>query len=454
MNVTQSESTASAGLSIPTVLAYGLPAGMLSSTFFLIQFYILNFGTDVLALAPALMGGLLGVSRVWDAISDPLMGSLSDRTRSRFGRRRPWMLLSTPLYALSFFLLWSPPESISGAPLQAWILVMLLLCTTAFTGWMIPHLALGVEISDDYHARNWIFGVRSFSWGIGGLTAFLFIQFISTAEEPRAAGAELALLLLLPLLLVLAVPPVFLRERPLRAKARPSAPFRSMVDIFRNPRARRLISVWGLDQVGFALAGVTGPYFMIYILERPDLIGFVPLAFFLPANLTMPLWVRAARRFGKKDTWLVAMFLSALGFGAVAFVGPNDVAFDMAMLVIAGLGSGSSTVLGPSILADVTDVDELATGERKEGAYAAAWMFVIKVANALVAFVVGVSLELSGFVAGSPLTPVADTTLRILAAWLPALCFIAGALLFRGFSLDAEEHARIQSALRARRLAK
>ncbi len=82
------------------------------------------------------------------------MGSLSDGTRSRFGRRRPWMFLSVPLYAASFVLLWSPPETMSGEPLRIWILVMLLLCTTGFTGWIIPHLALGVELSKTDELRH------------------------------------------------------------------------------------------------------------------------------------------------------------------------------------------------------------------------------------------------------------------------------------------------------------
>jgi GPH family glycoside/pentoside/hexuronide:cation symporter len=426
---------------------------MVSSTYLLIQVYLLNFGTDVLAVAPALMGTLLAISRVWDAVSDPMMGALSDGTRSRFGRRRPWMFISAPLYALSFLLLWSSPDSMSGERLYAWMLVMLLLCTTGFTGWMIPHLALGVELSGDHHARNWIFGALSFSWGMGILAAFMFMQYISTADDPRDAGARLGLILVLPTLLVLWVPPVFLRERSRPAGTRPFAPFRAMVDIYRNRRARRLMSVWGLVQVAFALTGITAPYFMIYILERPDLIGFVPFAFFLPASFTMPFWVRMARRFGKRNTWLAAMSLSAVGFGAVAFVGPNEVAFDMAMLVIAGLGSGCATVLGPSILADVTDADELVTGERREGAYAAAWMFIIKAANALAAVLVGVSLQLSGFVAGTALTPTADGIMRIIAAGLPAACIIAAALVFRGFSLDAEEHARIRDQLRVQRLA-
>lgn len=425
---------------------------MVSSTYLLIQFYLLNFGTDVLAIAPALMGTLLATSRVWDAVSDPMMGALSDGTRSRFGRRRPWMFLAAPLYAVAFLLLWSAPDSLSGALLQAWILVMLLLCTTGFTGWMIPHLALGVELSEDHYARNWIFGVRSFSYGMGALAAFLFMQHIATSNEPRDAGAGLALVLVLPVLLVLWVPPVFLRERNPRAVARRFAPFRAMGYVYRNRSARRLISVWGLEQVAFALTGISAPYFIIYILERPDLIGFVPFAFFLPANFTMPFWVRMARRFGKRNTWIVGMVASAAGYGAVAFVGPNEVAFDMAMLVIAGLGAGSATVLGPSMLADVTDLDELMTGERNEGAYAAAWMFIIKAANAFAALLVGVSLQLSGFVAGSALSPTADGTLRILAAWLPAACIIAAALLCRGFSLDADEHARIREELRGRRM--
>jgi Na+/melibiose symporter-like transporter len=126
----------------------------------LIPFFLLKFAADVLLLAPGLMGLLLGLSRVWGAISDPLAGYASDRTRTRLGRRRPWILAAGLPLAIAFLALWSPPVSLSGAPLAGWMGAALLLFVTAQTAFHVPHLALGAELTRDEQQRNRVFGVR------------------------------------------------------------------------------------------------------------------------------------------------------------------------------------------------------------------------------------------------------------------------------------------------------
>jgi Na+/melibiose symporter-like transporter len=430
-----------------TVLAYGAPIFALSAPFFVVQFYLLNYGTDVLGIGPAVMGGILALSRVWDAISDPVAGTLSDRTRTRLGRRRPWMLAAAPACGLFYIAVWSPPSGLSSHALQAWILVALLLYVTAFTAWMIPHLALGAELSEDYHERSRIFGVRSLSWGIGVFLSFVGMQIISTATAPRAAASTLSRALLLPTTLLLLLTPLLVRERTDRAWAKPRTAFRTWVDVFRNSSGRRLLAVWGLDQTAFAVQGVLAPFFIVYILKRPDLIGIIPLAFFIPSTLTVPIWIAASRRLGKRETSMIAMALAGIGFGGTWLVGENDLLLDVLVLVLAGAGSACVTTLGPSMLADVIDEDELETGERKDGVYASAWLFTIKTANAAVALVVGFALDVSGFVAGQELVPVANITLRGIVAWMPLAAFAGGVFLLRSYTLDESGHGRIRREL-------
>ena len=430
-----------------TALAYGAPIFGLSAPFFVVQFYLLNFGTDVLGIAPAVMGGLLALSRLWDGISDPLAGMLSDRTRTAIGRRRPWMLVAAPSLGLGYIALWSPPSGLSQPALQLWILGALLFYVTAFTAWMIPNLALGAELSEDHHERSRIFGIRSFSWGVGVFLSFVGMQLISNAPDPRAAASTLSKALFVPTTLLLLIPPLLVRERTDRPQRRTRALFRPWVDVLQNPSARRLLGVWGLDQAAFAVQGILAPFFIIYVLKRPDLIGVIPLAFFLPSTLTVPLWTVLSRRLGKRETSMIAMALATAGFGGVWFVGENDLLLDVFVLILAGTGSGCVTALGPSMLADVIDGDELRTGERREGIYASAWQFIIKAANAAIALLVGLALDLSGFVAGEDLIPSANVTLRAIFAGLPVAAFGWGILLLRGYRLDEAEHARIRMEL-------
>ena len=147
-------------LSLGALIAFSAPSAGLGFVFFLATLYLLKFSTDVLFLSPALMGALIGLSKLWDAVSDPLAGYLSDRTRSPMGRRRPWMFASAVPLALAFTWLWSPPEGLGAGGLAAWLGIGLFFFYTAQTAFAVPHLSLGAELSRDHHERTRVFGGR------------------------------------------------------------------------------------------------------------------------------------------------------------------------------------------------------------------------------------------------------------------------------------------------------
>ena len=196
-----------------TLIAYGPPVFALSGTLFFVQFYFLKYATDVLLMAPLVVGVVFALGRAWDAISDPIVGSWSDRTRTRLGRRRPWMLFSIPVLVASFVMIWVPPAELSDGALVAWVAVALFGFYTAFTGYIIPHLALGAELTDDHHERSRIFGLRGAAFFLGMAPAFVGMQLVNNAEEPRAMAALLVVGLAVVAALVLLVPPTALRER-------------------------------------------------------------------------------------------------------------------------------------------------------------------------------------------------------------------------------------------------
>ena len=154
-----------------------------------------------------------------------------------------------------------------------------------------------------------------------------------------------------------------------------------------------------------------------------------------------------SRRFGKRDTWAVSLVGGAEAFSGVFFVHEGDVGLIFAVLVLAGISLGAGGMIGPSILADVIDADELASGERKEGAYNAAWGFAIKSSNALVILFTGMVLQFSGFEPNVDQSDETKLALRSLYAGLPFFTFLAAAKVLRGFGLDEAEHARIRAEL-------
>ena len=432
------------------VLAYGPPIFALSAVLFFVQFFFLKFATDVLLLSSLGVGAIFAVGRLWDAISDPIVGTWSDRTRTRLGRRRPWMFGAIPGICLFFAMIWIPPVGLSKGALYAWSAVAIFGFYTAFTAYIIPHQSLGAELSRDHHDRSRIFGVRHAFFMFGMMLAFGGMQLVTNAEDPRRVAGHLALAAVAVSLLVLAIPPALIRERSDYQGRGAQRPLRAMRDVLKNPHARLLLSVQFIEMLGAGVLGILSPYVLQYVLRRPDLIGPLPAIFVVCSVLSIPGWVWAARRFGKRDVWVVAMLGFAFSFGSTFFVAPGQGMAMGLLLIAAGISAGCGGAVGPSMLADVIDYDEYTTGERKEGAYSAAWGFTIKAANALIILLVGVSLQLSGFEPNVEQTPISELTLRTLYAAMPFVMSSIGAILLRRFRLDSREHARIQRELEER----
>jgi GPH family glycoside/pentoside/hexuronide:cation symporter len=422
-------------LSAATLAAYGAPSFGFAYLLFFVQFYFLKFATDVLLLAPVLVSLLFAFAKLWDAISCPLVGSWSDRLRSRWGRRRPFLVGSLPLLVLSYVMLWSPPEGLEGGALTVWVGVALLVFFTAFDLYTLPQLALGAELSSNSHERTRLFAVRQMSFTIGMLLAFGGIQLAMNAADPRLAAQELAIPSAVAAAAVLLVTPLALREREGTGGRGGRGFVPAFRDVLRTKPARRLLAVEGVEAIGVGAVGTLAPYFAEYLLRRPDVVGVLPAAYVLAGIVTIPLWVRAAGRFGKRETWMAAMLLAALAFGGIWTVGPDDLGLLLGLLALAGAAMGCGNVLGKALLADVIDLDERRTGERKEGAYSAASTVVLKAGAALSIAASGPVMTGTGFAPNVEQSAESLLGLRLLFAGLPCAGFLVGAWVFRGFSL-------------------
>lgn len=435
---------------LPVLLSWGGPVVAASAGLFFVQFFFLNFATDVLLIAPAVVGVIFALGRLWDAVSDPIVGTWSDRTHTRLGRRRPWMLAGVPLLMITLLMTWIPPQSLTGTAQVAWVALSLFGFYTAFTCYMVPHQSLGAELSTDHHDRSRIFGVQSAFFTVGIMLAFGGMQLVTLAEAPRDAAARLIVVWVVVMGGVLLIPPLRLRERPEYQGRGGQSSFAAMADVLRNRHARRLLFAQFVNMLGAGVIGILSPYLVLYILKRPELIGPLPAVFVVFNVASIPLWVRLSRRFGKRDTWAASLLGAALAFSGVFFVGEGDVALIFVLLVLAGLSLGAGGVIGPSILADVIDADELSSRERKEGAYSAAWGFAIKSSNALVILFTSLALQASGFEPNVEQNDATKLALRLLYAGMPLVMFVAASWVLRGFGLDELEHARIRAALAQR----
>lgn len=434
-------------LSLGVIFAYALPSVGFGFTGLLFVIYLMKFSTDVLLIAPAVMGTLIAVSRLWDAVSDPLAGYLSDRTRSKFGRRRSWMFAASLPVAVGIGMLWSPPVSLSEVEVIFWMAAALLVYETASTAFFIPYGALGVELSPYYHERTRLFGYRHVISAVGLMLGLAAYRYIDLAENTREA-ASLMSWIGAPLVAALCLYAAWRIPERKDYQGRGSGKiWNSFSDVLRNPHARRLLAVYFIDSFGVASMGMLVPYMSEYVLQRSDLAVPIILIYFLPQYLFTPLWMRLSRRFGKKRLWLASMWGSAFGFAALFFIDGSGNLLIWIVPPLLGFAGGCAPIVAPSIKADIIDYDEYRTGERKEGAYLAVWNFIRKSAGAVTALITGWILQEFDFRPNQEQSEATQFALRALFALLPAICFAIGAIIFARFDFNEAEHQQIRRAL-------
>jgi GPH family glycoside/pentoside/hexuronide:cation symporter len=420
----------------------------------------MNFATDVLLLTPGVIGTVFFAAKIWDAVSDPIIGYLSDRTRSRWGRRKSWMYgAALPLMAMSV-MLWSPPSSLSETSLLIWVIVSVLGFYTAFTVYSIPQMALGVELSRDPHERARVFAGRQIAMSLGMLGAFAIATPLiigNPAARENAASISLAAGLVLGLAILVCtycLPPersgYIERDSADRGASNPAQATR---DVLRNPHARLLLFVYFIEVFGIGATSAMTPYLLKYVINAADKVGIVFFFYTVPAVLSIPFWVAMGKRYERHKVWRFAMCLQAIGYGTIFFQEEGRLGLMIASSLINGFATACGQTLGYSIKGDVIDYDDLATGERKEGSYLAAWSLAAKMGTGLMIALSGWALQASGFIANVDQTETVKWTIKAMTGGAPFVCILIGMMAFGRFSLDGREADRIREQIDARNAA-
>lgn len=437
-------------------LAYAAPAFALAVVGIPLYVYIPKFYTDVVGADIALVGFVLLAIRLFDAVSDPLIGALSDRTRSPFGRRRPWIALGVPPLVLGLYFLFTPPALGPEAALL-WFGTGMFVVFFAWTAITVPYESLGAEITSDYDERTSILALRDGALILGTILAAASPALIQgvLGLEPGAEGerqkfravalsyAPLALLACLACVLL-----VKERHGYRRATAFPN--LRTLQERLQNRPFRILLASYTIAAIGSNLPATLIPYYVDYVIGDPNVEQYL-LLYFLTGVLFLPFWVRLARRVGKKPAWLAAAALNSVTFAGVFFLGPGDSQAYAVLVVASGLGFGATLALPSAMQADVIDYEEVRTGERKEGEIIGLWAVSKKLAAAFGVFIAFPILGAVGYVPNAAQPEAVVLTLKVLYALVPSLFNLLGLWVAWHYPIDRAAHERILAAAAARR---
>lgn len=441
-------------------VGYGAAEMGISGVEVLIRIGLLIFYTDVVGLEPALAGYAVALGVVWDAITDPLMGRISDRTRGRFGRRRPWILIGALALAVCVVVLFSVPPVQSQSGKFAVLLLAYMATNTAMTVIAVPHSALAGDLVAAGPVRVELFGWRLLFANLGlllgtALPGLVLMDAAGAGSVAERAGADRLTAVVLGALTVLtaAITLYATRGRDVAADAsRHSVDFRTALrSVLTNPVLWPLLGAYLVASIGVNINSALALYYYRYrlLLEEQDTRAIIAV-FMLIFCLSIPFWLRVARSTGKKT----AVIVGALSLGAMSCVvyllfPPGNPYWPLIACVIGGVAIGS-VVLLEAMLADVVDYDRLRSGESRFGLYFGVWKMSAKASRAIAIALAGNLLSLIGFEPNAEQT--ADTALGIAIMFGPGVgvAFILAALILCWHPLDEARHARVLSAIRRR----
>ena len=435
---------------LPLRVKIGFGIGDLGGNLFFtaMGFYSLIYLTDTVGIAAALAGAAILAGKFWDAITDPMMGFISDRTRSRWGRRRPYFLFGAVPLLLTMWYFFSAPDLSSSPALGfIWAAAALCLLNTAYTVVNIPYGSLTPELTRDFKERTSLNGFR-FSFAVIGtiLGAAIVLPIVDMAGNPRAGFSIVGLVFGIIMAATILTTFFTVREPDHATTPRPNQKFfATFLSVFKNKTYMRLAAVYTLNLTGITFVQTMLIYYFKYIYQDESATTIAMLLLLGVAMLCVPVSVFIARHLGKKRTYQLALAILAVSCMAIFLFGHTlGMTFTLIVMVFAGVGIGFGYVPPFAMLPDVVEVDAVQSKSRKEGAYYGMWTFFSKIGVALAAALAGTFLSLASFVPNvADQVPSAILTIRLVIGPIPAAIFILGILLIHRYPLDEKTYDAI-----------
>ena len=442
-------------LSRRTKFLYGIGDTGFSLTGTIVGAYFAIFLTDVARISPGIAAAAIFIGRSWDYVNDPLIGHVSDRTRTRWGRRRPFLLFGFLPFALAFAMLWWRPPLGNQVALGAYYAVAYIVYEAAATFVYMPYFALTPELTLDYDERTSLTSYRMFFSILASLVAFTLPLMIVGSFVPDNASRVLVMGLVfgiagaLPLLLTF----FGTRERQEYQEQTQPGVIASLRAAVKNRPFVFSMAMFLLTWVAVKLMEATLLYFIKYCIEREAHSDLIMLVIFAVAIVALPLWEWISRHWNKRWAYVAGLAFWALVQLVIVTLNPStSLPTILVLCALAGVGVSAAHVIPWAIIPDAIEWDELQTGERHEGMFYSLVVLMQKVATSIALPLALLYLNATGYAPNATQQPASALTgIRVLAGPIPAVFLCAGIVFAIFYPLSRQQHTEARRELEDRK---
>ncbi|MBF9015979.1 MULTISPECIES: MFS transporter [unclassified Oceanispirochaeta] len=439
-------------------LAFGVGDLAINIAFTTIGFYFIFFIVNVAGLRAEWAGIIFACAKLWDAITDYYMGILSDRTKSRFGRRRPYILAGSIPLAISFALLWIVPFQ-NPVALFIYYMIIILIFNTAFTVVSVPYNALLPELSSNYNERTNITGFRMSFAFIGNLIAAAGVALIvdvifGGAENYDKGYPAMGVILGVIILVILIITFLGTKERKKEVSENKDGFLGTIKALLSMKEFRMMLGMFLFSMIAIDIFMAVVLFFLKDVVHISDDIMFllmgVPLVL---AVVAAPLWVYLGEKLGKRNAYAISAVLFALIL-LLFFVAPvGNVVYVTIIAMLAGLGISASQIIPWSIMPDINEIDEHRNGVRREGAVYGITIFLYKSASAIAILLVSSVLGIFGYIEGTGAVQPesAVKAIRILIGIAPGICSLIAAFFALKLPLSKDQFDQMRLEIEERK---
>jgi GPH family glycoside/pentoside/hexuronide:cation symporter len=410
--------------------------------------YIFFFYASVIGLDPIWIGIALGILGIWDMFNDPIMGHISDKTNTRWGRRRPYMIFGTIPLAISFILLWWNPFE-DWFMIFIYFLIIMLIFEWLYTMVQLSYRALYPEMTIDINERLEIAGYLEFFDIIALILGYVLSLIIVAIFRGAGYSPAMAWLLMATILGVIMVISILTatavtKEKEIFYKEQALGLIEALKFTWKNKAFRVVAVAWLCISIAYVIGSATAIFFTIYILEMSELETAISLLFiFLTGIPCLLLWYKLSQKIGTVRATMMAMTLFGISFFILLFV-VNLIMFMIAIAIL-GIGFAGVILLPQTLYADVIDEDEIITGVRREGIYSGIQAFIAKASVSVSYITMAIVLQLSNFQSGAATQPESALLgIRLLISLIPAGVMLIGILIYTQYPLKGERLKKVK----------